>query len=595
MNQIVKALPSAEASTDPMMRSEMRDGMRIDWDVPIRMDDGIVLRADIFRPDDDDHYPVIMTYGPYAKGLAFQDGYPSAWNKMAADHPDVTAGSTNKYQNWEVVDPEKWVPAGYAVVRVDSRGCGRSPGYVDHFSARETRDFYQCIEWAAMQPWCDGKVGLNGVSYYGINQWQVASLQPPSLVAMCIWEGASDFYRDMSHHGGILSTFWANWYDMQVKTVQYGLGENGPRSRVTGDLVCGPETLTEQELTRNRCRFGDEIFSHPLDDEYHRVRTAQWDKIKVPFLSAGNWGGQGLHLRGNVEGFVRAASDRKWLEMHGLEHWTEFYTDYGVALQRRFFDHFLKGADNGWDDQPRVQLQVRRIDGFEPRMENEWPLARTEWTKFYLNLENVSLTREQPASHMVASFEALGDGLTFKTEPFAEDTEITGPSSLKMLVSSSTVDADIFAVLRLFSPDGEEIVFQGAIDPHAPLTQGWLRASHRKLDPHLSNPYRPYHTHDEVQPLEPGQQVDLDVELWPTSIIVPKGCRIGLTIRGSDYETSRPTGARLGHFKNELKGCGPFIHDDPRDRPADVFGGTTTLHGNDWLRPHILLPVIPHR
>jgi predicted acyl esterase len=593
MNEIVMTHPSADERSDGMLLSEVRDGMRIDWDVPIPMNDGIVLRADVFRPDDDGVYPVIMTYGPYAKGLAFQDGYPSAWNRMASDHPDVTAGSTNKYQNWEVVDPEKWVPAGYAVVRVDSRGCGRSPGYVDHFSPRETKDFYQSIEWAAAQPWCDGKVGLNGVSYYGINQWQVASLQPPSLAAMCIWEGASDFYRDMTHHGGILSTFWANWYDMQIKTVQYGLGEKGPRSRVTGDLVCGPETLSVQTLETNRCRFGDEIFEHSLDDDYHRARTATWDRIKVPLLSAGNWGGQGLHLRGNVEGYVRAASDQKWLEMHGLEHWTEFYTDYGVALQRRFFDHFLKGADNGWDTQPRVQLQVRRVDGFEPRMEHEWPLARTKWTKFFLDLANGRLADVHPSSKTDVSFEAMGEGLTFLTEPFATDTEITGPSALKMVISSSTVDADIFAVLRLFDRNGKEIVFQGAIDPHAPLTQGWLRASHRKLDPNLSEPYRPYHTHDEIQPLMPGIPVNLDVELWPTSIVVPAGCQVGLTIRGSDYETSCPTGARLGHFKNELKGCGPFIHDDPRDRPSDVFGGTTTLHSTDEMRPYILLPVVP--
>ena len=158
--------------------SEIRDGMRIDWDVPIEMDDGVVMRADVFRPIAEGRYPVLLTYGPYAKGLAFQEGYPSAWQRMAEQHPDVTAGSTNKYQNWEVVDPEKWVPEGYVCVRVDSRGCGRSPGYIQHFSPRETSDFAQCIEWACVQPWRNGKVGLNGVSSYGINQRQVASRQP---------------------------------------------------------------------------------------------------------------------------------------------------------------------------------------------------------------------------------------------------------------------------------------------------------------------------------------------------------------------------------------------------------------------------------
>ena len=160
--------------------SEVRDRMRIDWDVPIGMDDGLVLRADVFRPVKGGRYPVILSYGPYAKGLAFQEGYPSAWQRMVSEHPDVAYGSTNKYQNWEVVDPEKWVPEGYVCVRVDSRGTGRSPGYVDHFSPRETQDFYHCIEWAGVQPWSSGKVGLNGISYYGINQWQggAAALVP---------------------------------------------------------------------------------------------------------------------------------------------------------------------------------------------------------------------------------------------------------------------------------------------------------------------------------------------------------------------------------------------------------------------------------
>ncbi len=240
-------------------RSEVRDGMRIDFNVPITMDDGLVVRADVFRPVKEGRYPVLLTYGPYAKNLAFQDGYPSAWNIMAEKHPDVTAGSSNLYQSWEVVDPEKWVPHDYVCVRVDSRGAGCSPGFIDHFSPRETKDFYDCIEWAGVQPWSNGKVGLNGISYYGMNQWHVASLQPPHLAAMCVWEGSADWYRDMTHHGGILSTFWENWYDMQVKTVQYGAGERGGRSRVTGELVCGPETLSEEELAQNRSDFGGEI------------------------------------------------------------------------------------------------------------------------------------------------------------------------------------------------------------------------------------------------------------------------------------------------------------------------------------------------
>jgi predicted acyl esterase len=567
--------------------------MRIDWDVLVTMDDAAVVRCDVFRPAKDGCYPVILSYGPYAKGLAFQDGYPSAWERMAARHPDVTAGSSNKYQSWEVVDPEKWVPHDYACVRFDSRGCGTSPGFIDPFSPRETNDLYDCIEWAAREPWSNGKIGLSGISYYAINQWHVASLQPPHLAAMCIWEGAADWYRDMTRHGGILSTFWQNWYDMQVKTVQHGAGARGGRSRVHGGLVCGPDTLSDAELERNRCDMGREIHEHPADDEYHKERSPIWSKVKVPFLSAGNWGGQGLHLRGNVEGFVRAASKQKWLEVHGIEHWTHFYTDYGRELQLRFFDHFLHGKDNGWNEEPRVLLQVRHLDRFVGRPEDEWPLARTKWTRLHLDPRTGLLQYEKVAGAASLSFEAMGDGVTFLTPPLEAETEITGPSALKLFVSSSTSDADLFAVLRAFAPDLEEVVFQGAIDPHTPIGQGWLRASHRKLDKRLSTPYRPYHTHDRHQPLEPDEVVELDIEIWPTCVVLPAGYRVGVTIRGKDYEYPGPSGGRLSNFKNELRGCGPFLHDDQRDRPPDVFAGTTTLHFGRGRQPYLLLPIIP--
>jgi predicted acyl esterase len=573
-------------------RTELRDGMAIDWDQPITVDDGLVLRADVFRPPREGRFPVLLTYGPYAKGLSFQDGYPGAWTRMAAQHPDVTAGSSNKYQNWEVVDPEKWVPDGYVCVRVDSRGCGRSPGRIDHFSPRETRDFYLCIEWAGVQGWSNGKVGLNGVSYYGINQWLVASLQPPHLAAMCVWEGAADWYRDMTHHGGVLSTFWANWYDMQVKTVQHGLGERGPRSRVTGELVCGPETLPEAELAANRCDFGADIRAHALDDDYHRARSPVWSQVTVPFLSAANWGGQGLHPRGNFEGFVRAASPRKWLEAHGLEHWTHFYTDYGVRLQKRFFGHFLKGEDTGWGAEPPVRLQVRHLDGFVERTEREWPLARTRWTRFYLDAETLRLALDPPRQNAVFAYDALGDGLTFLSAPMERETEITGPSAAHLFISSTTEDADVFLVLRAFAPDGTEVVFQGAIDPHTPIGQGWLRASHRKLDRDLSRDYRPYHSHDERWPLRSGEAVPLEVEIWPTSVVLPAGYRIGLTVRGRDYEHPI-SGGRLSNFKNELRGCGPFLHDDPEDRSREIFGGTNRLHFGPGREAYLLLPITP--
>ncbi|MBI3044802.1 MAG: CocE/NonD family hydrolase [Betaproteobacteria bacterium] len=567
--------------------------MRIDWDVPIRMDDGIVLRADVFRPAADGRYPALVSYGPYGKGLAFQDGYKTAWEIMCRESPDAVSGTTNQYANWEVVDPEKWVPDGYACVRVDSRGAGRSPGYLSHNNARENRDFHDCIEWAAAQPWCSGKVGLNGISYYASSQWRAAALQPPHLAAICVWEGWVDYYRDSVRHGGIACTFRKHWQDMQVKTVQHGRGEHGPRSRVTGELVCGPETLPEDVLARNRDDMWEGVLKHALMGPYYQERTADLSRVAVPLLSAANWGGQGLHPRGNFEGFMRAASREKWLEVHGGSHWAPFYTDYGVKLQKRFFDYFLKGLKNGWDRQPRVMLQVRHPgERFVERHEDEWPLARTQWTNFYIDPHDMRLSPDPIATDRTVTYDALGEGATFSTTPLEKETEITGPSALKLWISSSTADADVFAVLRVFNPSGQEVVFQGALDPHTPVAQGWLRASQRKRDPHLSLPHRPYHTHDEKQPLTPGEAYELDVEVWPTCIVVPKGYRIALTIRGKDYEWEGEA-TTLSNMKNPMRGCGPFVHDDETDRPPAVFGGKVTLHVGPTRPAHLLLPVIP--
>jgi uncharacterized protein len=494
-----------------------------------------------------------------------------------------------------VVDPEKWVPDGYICIRIDSRGAGRSPGYLCHNNARETRDIHLCIEWAAAQAWCSGKVGMNGISYYASNQWRAAASQPPHLAAICVWEGWNDAYRESARHGGIICSFRKNWQDMQVKTVQHGQGERGAKSRVTGELVCGPETLSPDKLEKNREDMWQAVLSRELWGPYYAERSPDLSKVTVPLLSSANWGGQGLHTRGNFEGFAGAASRQKWLEVHGGSHWAPFYADYGVKLQKRFFDYFLKGAANGWEKQQRVQLQVRHPgEKFVLRHENEWPLARTKWTHFHLDPKDMRLSTTAFVGERSIAYDALGDGLTFSTPPLERETEITGPSALKLFVSSSTADADIFAVLRVFDAKGKEVSFYGALDPRTPVGQGWLRASQRKLDPKRSLPYRPFHAHDEKQPLKPGEVVELDVEIWPTCIVVPAGYRIALTIRGRDYEHDGEA-ASLSNMKNPMRGCGPFIHDDPTDRPPAIFGGKVTLHFGRGRRSSALLPVIPSK
>ena len=447
-----------------------------------------------------------------------------------------------------------------------------------------------------MQPWSNGKVGLNGISYFGQNQWQCAALQPKHLAAMIPWEAAADFYRDMAHHGGIFNRgFVQDWSKSQVYSVQNGRGKRGFRSRLTGDWVSGPETLTDEELGANRKNFYEDCISRKLDtDEFWQSRMPDWSKVKTPFLSAANWGGQGLHPRGNFEAFTRSAASQKWLEVHGIEHWTHFYTNYGLALQKKFMGHFLKGEKTGWSEMPKVLLQVRHPgEKFVERHENEWPLARTQWTRHYLHLSQLQLSEQPQAVDASVTYAGLGEGVTLMTPPLAAPTEITGPIAAKLWVSSSTNDADLFLIVRAFDPNMKEVVFQGALDPNTPIAQGWLRVSHRKLDPALSQPYRPYHSHDEEQKLTPGAVYEVDVEVWPTCVVLPKGYRVALTIRGKDYEYPGGPSKGLETLGTVWHGCGPFVHNDPRDRPAEVFGGDVTLHTGPSRQAYLLLPIIP--
>ena len=572
---------------------EEKDGMIIEWDVPIVMSDGTTMRADIFRPPTPGKYPAILTYGPYAKGLPFQVGYKTAWHRMVTAYPEVAQGTSNKYQSWELVDPEKWVPDGYVCVRVDSRGAGNSEGFLDVWCALEAQDQAECIEWAAVQDWCNGKVGLNGISYYAMNQWQTAALQPPHLAAMCAWEGSSDYYRELCRHGGILSDFFGGWYLRQVKSVQYGVGDKAEKNPNNGRSVAGDITLSDAELEKRRAASDISIQNREMIDEDYLSRMPDLSKIKAPVLSAGNWGGVGLHPRGNFEGYLRAGSAQKWLEVHGDTHFSHFYSNYGLALQKKFFGHFLKGENNGWDQMPKVQLNIRHPgEKFVWRAENEWPLARTQWTKFYLHPKDMRLSPEPVSDRTVMTYHTRSEGLSFSTGPLTQEMEITGPIAARLRLSSDTRDADVFLAVRVFDPQGVEVSFIGSNDPRTPVGLGWLRASHRKTDPARSLPYRPWHTHDEKQWLTPGQAVDLDVEVWPTCIVIPKGYTLVFNVRGKDYRYD-DVGVVLPFDTRPMYGVGPFSHENPVDRPPEIFHTHNHLHFGPDHQPYVLLPVIP--
>ena len=584
------------AVPDPHERTEVRDGMRITWHKRIVARDGLVLRADVYRPVAAGvRCPVILSYGIYAKGLSYQEGYPLQWNKMVEDHPEILRMSSNRYQNWETTDPECWVPDGYAVVRVDSRGAGWSPGLMDPSSPQEVEDLYDCIDWAGTQEWSNGKVGMLGISYYASNQWRVAGMYPPHLAAIIPWEGQNDRYRDSGYHGGILCQFQERWAKHQVVNVQYGRGDKAMKNPNTGESVAGALTLSDEELAANRLNAYEELKKHPFDDAWHRSRSADLSRVKTPLLTCANWGGQGIHPRGNFNGFTETPADTpKWLEVHGDSHWSMFSSGYGVALQKRFFDYFLKGEQNGWDRQPPVQINVRHPgERFVMRHEDEWPLARTRWTKYHLDPRTQSLNTDPLVDAATVAYEAMGDGVTFSTPPLAEDTEITGPMMAKLFISSSTGDADLFVIVRVFDPQGSELTFMGSTDPNTPIANGWLRASHRALDLKRSLPWRPWHPHDKAEWLTPGEVYECQIEIVTSCIVVPSGWRVALTVRGKDYEYDGELSAFARSFHYGTRGTGGMTHADPDDRTADLHGGRVTLHAGGAHDAHLLLPIIP--
>jgi len=570
------------------------DGMSIDYQVPVAMSDGAVLRADVFRPGEIGEYPVILSHGVYAKGLPFNGPiYQMQWDKLLAKDPSVLEGSTGKYQAWEVADPERWVPDGYVVLRIDSRGAGWSPGLLWPRNPLEYDDIAESVEWAASQSWSNGRVGIMGISYYAVMAWAAAERQPEHLSAFIAWEGFNDPYRDAYYHGGILSEFSREWQRRQIDPIQYGRGSRAPTNPNTGQSVAGPVDLSEEELAANRIDAFPDIKGHPLCDEWHRERAIDLSRVNVPFLSAANWGGQGIHPRGNFNGFVHAASSQKWLEAHGDTHWTHFYSAYGRDLQKRFFDHFLKDLDNGFDSSPRVQLNIRHPgERFVWRGEDEWPLARTVWTVFHLHVDGSLSTAADNVGGAI-EYEALGEGLHFSTPPFEEETEITGPLSATLYVSSTTTDADLFLILQLFDPAGDEVTFEGSTDPNTPIANGWLRASHRALDAERSLPWQPFHPHDRAEPMKPGEIYRLDIEIVPTCIVVPPGYRLGLWVRGRDYEYRGPLDTYGQTFYYATRGTGGMTHADPDDRPEGVFGGSVSVHVGANHPSQLLLPVIP--
>jgi predicted acyl esterase len=565
----------------------MKRRMILEKDVAVPMRDGAVLRCNVFRPDTPGTFPVLMTFGPYGKDVHLSQFMPEAWEALQRRHPEVFKASTCKYLVFETPDPEMWVPEGYVVVKVDSRGSGKSPGRLDVNSPAEFRDFHDAIEWAAVRPWASGKVGLLGISYYAAGQWMIAAERPPHLAAMLPWQGTYDFYRDRTRQGGILGAgFLHRWWNRSVLRNQHGNPDTPLLDIDTGLRNTGPESLSPEQLAANREDYIGNLLARPLNGPWYEERSADLGRIRIPALVVANWGGLGLHLRGTILGYLGIASKEKWLKVQSGSYFFTFLLPQNVALQRKFFDRYLKGVDNGWENEPKVEVAVRAADDTVARVvhDTQWPLSGTKWTRFYLDASGMTLLAAPPQRPSSASYPAAGEGLTFSTAPLERPLEFAGPIKAKLFVSSSTNDMDLFATLRAFDPNGKEVTFFSAVEPRAPVSQGWLRVSQRKVDPKRSSAHQPWHPHDEPQKLKPGEIVEVDIEIWPGSAARPAGYRLALTLQGKDFERPGETGP--------MRGVAWFTHDDPTDRPPERFDGTNTLYTGGARDSYLLMPLV---
>jgi len=560
-------------STTTAAISQPKDhGMIVEKDIKIPLRDGGYLYADIFRPDSaTEKFPAIANITVYNK------------DKLWIPPSDLEE-EANPYMNWEAANPMWWVPRGYVCVRIDSRGTGKSPGRCEPSSYQESLDFYDCIEWLAKQEWCSGNLGTLGISYHAACQWRLANLNPPSLKAIIPWEGRADQYRDQAYHGGIFSMgFLGNWINQHM--ARHLLG----RTRKYNPDSFSPDMLWQ-------------YLSHDLDSEWWRMCSARWDQIKVPVYTVGNWGGWGLHLRGNTEAYLCAASKHKKLRIHTGDHFRPFHSNEGKVDQLRFFDYWLKGMQNGIMDEPPIKLEIRTGGSKKPyafRFENEWPLARTQWTKMYFSIEKERspdeahaegrLVTEQVTSARQISYSGSNpnkagvgsgssapgigrSGISFVTDPMVHDTEITGPLMANLWVSSTAEDMDVMVTLRNIDPDGKEVFELGQQGQPVVLTKGWLRASHRKLDPQKSLPYRPYHAHNERLWLEPDVPVECQIEIISTCIVLKKGHQLRVDIHAQDSAGS-------GNFTH--------FHADYNEEAIHTF------YAGGAMNSYILLPIIP--
>jgi predicted acyl esterase len=517
------------------------DGLLIEKDVMVAMPDGVRLACNVFRPGKPGKFPVILGLTPYGKdqtpptynldGSFIPTAYMPFTSRVYTFGADLGHMKISMFTSWEGPDPAFWVANDYAVMIVDQRGGFKSEGKPSSL-AQGGDDLFYLIEWAAKQEWSNGDVGMIGVSALAWNQYYGACRQPqsPHLKAIIPWEGASDNYRDYVFWGGIPETNFSQSLGPFKSNVQ-----KMPPDQAAKTWFGAMDPVTNQKMMQGNPKL---------------------ELITVPALICASWSDKGLHTRGTFEAYRRISSKDKWLYVHGGKKWERFYGEDGLAYQKKFFDHYLKGMENGWKDTPRVRLEVRETrDEYTVRFEKEFPLARTQYKKLYLDARDGSLNPRSVKKGKAIYNSTQGGDASFGIT-FDEDTELTGYMKVKLWVSAKDADdMDLFIMTKkfagpcdvdtpicrsleeLFGKDriakGNEIRFRGLAGLSDDMAaRGQMRVSQRELDEKLSTLWQPVQKYQGEKKLTPGEIVPVEIALLPSSTLFRKGESLRLYIQG---------------------------------------------------------------
>lgn len=467
----------------------------LERDVPIKLRDGVTIYADVFRPTDGKPCPAILAWSPYGKEIGGQ---------MLDDVPGragVPVDATSGLEKFEGPDPAYWVNHGYAIVNVDKRGAYMSEGNLLYWGHEDALDGCDVIEWIASQNWCTGKVGMSGNSWLTVSQWFIAAERPEHLVAIAPWEGFCDHYRESGTRGGIPTP---EFPEMIAETFSsaHGMLEDQPRMIVEKPLMC----------------------------DYWQDKAARVENIEIPAYVVASYTNS-VHTHGTFAGYRRMASKEKWLRVHNTQEWFDYYTPENVEDLRRFFDHYLKGVDNGWEQTPKVRLSVLNPGGHDivGRAEEEFPLARTVYRKLYLSAADSTLLTALPEQENVNTYQSAADchqvNYRYRMD---KPTEITGYMKLHLWVAApDNDDMDLSVRVEKLSKDGQPIPDRMG---NRIVATGQMRVSMRQLDTLRTTEAEPYYPFTTVQKLKPGEIVPVEIEIWPMGLFFEKGEILQLTV-----------------------------------------------------------------